>query len=162
MSTSPKLIGMNVQECTENVLRVAGEVANSTRDTDVPFALLQLKTVLECQELDARGIREVKEQIWKCDLIHVIVEVLRQDFTLVQGQWGTAAQLVSILSAIFTGFNPKVQAKSDGGVQSEVEQVKEYYEILVPAAVDSLLILANTLLEIESASPFSAEPGYTN
>jgi len=162
VSTSPKLIGMNVQECTENVLRVAGEVANSTRDTDVPFALLQLKTVLECQELDARGIREVKEQIWKCDLIHVIVEVLRQDFTLVQGQWGTAVQLVSILSAIFTGFNPKVQAKSDGGVQSEVEQVKEYYEILVPAAVDSLLILANTLLEIESASPFGAEPGTTH
>ena len=104
----------------------------------------------------------MKEQIWKCDLIHVIVEVLRQDFASVQGQWDTAAQLVSILSAIFTGFNPKVQAKSGEGVQSEVEQVKEYYEILVPAAVDSLLILANTLLEIESAIPFSGKPSTTH
>ena len=142
---------MDVQECTENILRVAGEVANTTRDTDVPYALLQLRNILECQELDARGLRSVKEQIWKCDLIHIIVEVLRQDFTLVEGRWDTAAQLVSILSSICTGFNPKVQTKPGEEAQSEVEQVKEYYEILLPTAVDSVLILANTLLEIESA-----------
>ena len=142
---------MDVQECTEKILRVAGEVANATRDTDVPYTLLQLRDILECQELDARDLRTVKEQIWKCDLIHIIVEVLRQDFTLVEGRWDTAAHLVSILSSICTGFNPKVKTNPGEEIQSEVEQVKEYYEILLPTAVDSILILANTLLEIESA-----------
>ena len=148
---------MDVQECFERILRVAGEVANTTRDTDVPYALLQLRDVLECQELGGRELRSVKEQIWKCDLIHIIVEVLRQDFTLVEGRWDTAAQLVSILSSICTGFNPKVQTKPDEETQSDVEQVKEYYEILLPTAVDSVLILANTLLEIESAGQLQLE-----
>ena len=148
---------MDVQEWFEKILRVAGEVANTTRDTDVPYALLQLRDVLECQELDGRELRSVKEQIWKCDLIHIIVEVLRQDFTLVEGRWDTAAQLVSILSSICTGFNPKVQTKPGEETQSEVEQVKEYYEILLPTAVDSVLILANTLLEIESAGQVQLE-----
>ena len=74
------------------------------------------------------------------------VETLRQDFTKVQGQWGTAAELSSILASLCSGLHPR---DSDRTGHSHAEQRREFYNILLPTSTDSLLILANNLLEKE-------------
>ena len=150
--TTPPYVRMNDKKVyTRDVVRITTAVTTS-KDADVPLVLLDLKPIVESPTLDSKGLIEVKNQIWRCDLIHVVIEVLRQDFSLVQGKWNTAAQLAATLGAICAGFNPRLQRahNEDTGVSSE--QVKEYYEILLPTATDSLLILANNLLELESAS----------
>ena len=63
-----------------------------------------LKPFVESPTLDSKGLIEVKNQIWRCDLIHVVIDVLCQDFSLMQGKWNTAAQLVATLGAICAGF----------------------------------------------------------
>ena len=152
---------MDVQGCIGEVLKVSRDVSNAS-ESEILRNLLKLKHLLDCQSLDASGVRQVKTQIWKSDLIHVIVEILRQDFSLVKGQWDTAAQLAQILSSVCTGLKPKIQkaahsheftrASQTPDAVAETEQVKEYYNILLPTAVDSLLILANSLLEAISTS----------
>ena len=149
----------SLRDCLDEVIRIANDVTNS-QDTNIPSLLLSLADVLEKRGLDSSGVREVKRQIWRCDLVHVIIEVLRQDFSLVQGQWNTATQLASILISICAGFHPGTSSKAglncpsmkaNAGVTSnDQEQVQEYYEILLPTATDSVLILANNLLELES------------
>ena len=148
------------------VLRVASDVATGC-DSDIPKTLLRLKSLFEAQTLRAAELRDVREDIWKCDLVHVLVEVLRQDFSRVPGAWITAAELASLLSGICSGLKPAQKASrapaaaaSTGAGQSSVggatateaslEQIEEYYDFLLPTAVDSLLILANNILELES------------
>ncbi len=148
--------GTPLDYCLEEVIQVATDVM-SAEDGSVPLLLLGLGKVLGCKELDSRGVREVKNQIWRCDLVHVIIEVLRQDFSCVQGQWMTATELAAILVTICAGFNPgarkkglKFSSQSQGARPVPDEQIQEYYDILLPTAVDSVLFLANSLLELES------------
>ena len=144
MSQSAK--DTQLQECYRVVTSIASATSNK-RATEIPLILLQLKPILSSKALSLKQLRKVKEYIWLNDLLHVNVETLRQDFTKVQGQWATAAQLASILSAICCGVYPKENRTVAG--QSYSEQLREYYDILLPTSADSLLILANNLLEKE-------------
>lgn len=144
MSQSTK--DTQLQECYRAVANIGRAISNK-KAIEIPLTLLQLKPILSSKALSLKQLRKVKEYIWLNDLLHVIVETLRQDFTKVQGQWATAAQLASILSAICCGIYPK--EKRSGAEQSYAEQRKEYYDILLPTSADSLLILANNLLEKE-------------
>lgn len=152
------------------ILGIAADVATG-RDADVPQVLLRLRTLLESPTLRAAELRDLKKKIWKCDLVHVLVEVVRQDFSLVPGSWGTAAELASLLGDICSGLKPiretsRAKSKtvdsfaaaspsqSAGTVASDTDadQVEEYYDTLLPTSVDSLLILASKLLELEPES----------
>ena len=146
MSRSAK--DTQLQECYRVISNVARETSNK-RAPEIPLILLQLKSILSSKSLTVKQLRKVKEYIWLNDLLHVNVETLRQDFTKVQGQWATAAQLASILSAICCGLYPKENRHTAAAGQSYEEQLKEYYDILLPTSADSLLILANNLLEKE-------------
>ena len=136
-----------LQECHRVISTVVREASNK-RVNEVPPVLLRLKPVLFSKSLSVKQLRKVKESIWLSDLLHVNVEALRQDFAKVQGQWATAAELASILAAICGGLHPKENRTG----QSYAEQIKEYNDILLPTSADSLLILANNLLEKEQQS----------
>ena len=134
-----------LQECYRIISGVARD-ASSKGATEVPAVLLRLKQVLVSKTLSVKQLTKVKEYIWLNDLLHVNVETLRQDFTKIRGQWATAAGLASILATICSGLHPR--ATGHGG-QSQTEQRAEFYDILLPTSTDSLLILANNLLEME-------------
>ena len=146
MSRSALAKETQLQEYYRVVNNITRETSNK-RAPEIPLILLQLKPILSSKALSFKQLRRVKEYIWLNDLLHVNVETLRQDFTKVQGQWATAAQLASILSEICCGVFPKENCSAAG--QSYTEQLKEYYDILLPTSADSLLILANNLLEKE-------------
>ncbi len=145
MSRSAK--DTQLQECYRVISNIVRTTSNK-KATEIPLILLQLKPILSSKALSLKQLRKVKEYIWLNDLLHVTVETLRQDFSRVQGQWATAAQLASILSTICCGIYPKEKQHTSAG-QSYSEQLKEYYDILLPTSADSLLILANNLLEKE-------------
>ena len=163
---------MDVQDCIREVLKISSDVNNAS-ESEVLRSLLKLQRLLDCQSLDASEVRRVKKQIWRSDLIHVIVEILRQDFSLMRGEWDAAAQLALILSNVCAGLKPRFQKATPGDQSTrlstaeavaETEQIKEYYDILLPTAVDSLLILANSLLEsvVSTAENRSANSGFEN
>ena len=136
-----------LQECYRVISNIARATSNK-KATEIPLILLQLRPILSSKALSLKQLRKVKEYIWLSDLLHINVETLRQDFAKVQGQWATAAQLACILSAICCGTYPK-ENRTAAGRQNYSEQLKEYYDILLPTSADSLLILANNLLEKE-------------
>lgn len=146
MSRSAK--DTQLQECYRIISNIARTISNK-RATEIPLILLQLKPILSSKALSTKQLRKMKEYIWLNDLLHVNVETLRQDFTKVQGQWATAAQLASILSTICCGVYPKENPHTAARQSGYSEQRKEYYDILLPTSADSLLILANNLLEKE-------------
>ena len=143
MSKSKK--DTQLQECYRVVDSISRESSN-TGTGEVPLILLQLKPVLASRTLSAKQASKVKEYIWLNDLLHVNIEALRQDFTKVEGQWETAAELASILASICSGLHPK-ESRHHG--ESYAEELREFYDILLPTSADSLLILANNLLEKE-------------
>lgn len=136
----------HVEECYRITDKVVRESSNKAL-ADIPPVFLQLKPILISQTLSVKQASKVKEYIWLNDLLHVNVETLRQDFTKVKGQWATAAELASTLSSICSGLHPKENRRA--GQSSYTEQVREFYDILLPTCADSLLILANNLLEKE-------------
>ena len=90
--------------------------------------------------------------MWRSDIISVLIEVLREDYSSLQGQWSTAAELASLLGRICSSIQPKAarldsaDSKHPSGTFSE-EEIEEYYDILLPTATDSFLILANSVHE---------------
>lgn len=132
-----------------SVVTIAQQLSHASAEQS-PLILLALNSVLEREEWSAKEKQSARRQIWRCDLLHIIVEVLRQEFALVPGQWGTAAKLATLLTNVCVGLKPKVlEQQSVSG--ENADQVTEYYEILLPTAVDSLLILANNLMELATA-----------
>ena len=129
-----------------SVVAIAEQLSHVSAEQS-PLILLALNNVLEGDEWSAKEKQSARRQIWNSDLLHIIVEVLRQDFTLVSGQWNTAAKLATLLSNVCVGLKPK----SDNVSNDKADQVAEYYDILLPTAVDSLLILANSLMELGTA-----------
>ena len=117
---------------------------------------MKLKELLKDTALSIKELREAYFLIWKSDLIHILVEVLREDFSSIHGQWYTAAELASLLGNVCTSVQPK-KAQNISKVDSDNvttldpsnEEIEEYYEILLPTAIDSLLILANSIHELD-------------
>ena len=103
--------------------------------------------------------------IWQSDLIHLMVEALRGDFTSTHGQWYTAAELAKIMAEVCSALRPEAKSLDSHttGSDNNEELVNEYYNFLLPAAIDSLLVLANNIHECEastdSEAPSLALPG---
>ena len=144
---SVKRTDAQLQECYKIIGKIAKR-ASSTGAKDIPAILLQLKPLLQSDSpLGAKQLRKVKEYVWLNDLLHLNIETLREDFTKVEGRWETAAELASLLATLCAGLHPKRQSSQAG--DSNTDQLREFYDILLPTSADSLLILANNLLEGE-------------
>ena len=125
---------------TRPAVAEAALAVSKCRTVEVPLALLSLK------ELDLESTGELA---WKSELLHRMTEALRQDFTQVDGQWRTAGQLASLLARLCSVTRPVIQ---DDAATQDGQMAGEYYHLLLPAVVDSLLMLANTLLERATAA----------
>ena len=143
-------------DIAKRIRSIAAQVSRA-EDEQVPLLLLQLRDILNSSRLDARGQQSAIRLVWKCDLIHVLVGAVQRDSSQVQNGLETATQLAAVLATVCSGLRPKEthhhQQEQKGKVGEEREQVREFYNILLPTAVDSLLILANGLLEHASAIP---------
>ena len=149
-------------QLVSEVQSVARDVSTSS-GSSVPVALLRLGGILESAEaISTRTLLKVKEQIWLNDLIHTLVEALHDDGSIVRERLSIATQLSGILSSTCVGFFPKAkitEQPSGEDVSTDIDHAEEYYELLLPAAVDALLILLNNLLQSEPLDGASESPG---
>lgn len=143
---------------TDLIKSVARELATSqSLIQDAPSLLLQIKARLTGTPLGSKALEEVYVSMWRSDLLHVLIEVLREDFSVVDGQWSTAAELASLLAkmcAFIKHKEPNTAVASPPGWISSLsldsftdDEIEEYYEILLPTATDSFLILANHIYD---------------
>lgn len=131
------------QEYLKTVQAIAHQAA-TCKDLELPHVLVRLYPIVNSADVSFKDLRKIKEHIWLSDLLHVLVEVLRQDFSVIPSGWDTARQLGLILESVCSGFHPSVKS---GSKPEASEAVNEYYEILLPTVVDSMLILASNVLQ---------------
>lgn len=139
------------------IIQIAEDITNNGTD-DHAHSLLKLRDLLRDITLDTHILHHAYSLIWKCDLIHVTVEELRKDFTCTHGQWYTSVGLARTLSTVCSALHPHIDTptSSNNTVQYNRDEAIEYYDMLLPAATDSLLILANNIHEFEHSVPSSA------
>ena len=125
---------------------------SSAKDEGVPHLLVRLKETLHTSRLESKQRESVFRLIWQSDLIHVMVGVTRKDFSRLVGGWDTAAQLVDLLATVCSGLKPQETRQKQKRPAEGDNGVKDFYEKLLPTAVDSLLILANSLIEHTATS----------
>lgn len=132
------------QKVLSEVARIAEKVVNSG-DSDAPLILLELKDIY--QQCPRTSLKTLKVHVWHYGLVHILIELLGQNFTAVGGQWTTAVELANILSHSLTDLQPEKLKKT---IQLDVSQIKEYYDDILPTALHSLLVLANNLLTVST------------
>ena len=137
------------------IVSVAEEVGVSNSFATTAVTLLQLKDILDSNVFSTEELKEVHMLIWKCDLVHITIETIRQDFTSVHGQWYTAVALARLLANTCSLLRPNNGTTSNKALQPTSEEVEEYYDILLPTATDSLLILANNIHDFEQSTSSS-------
>ncbi|XP_043930956.1 IQ calmodulin-binding motif-containing protein 1 [Protopterus annectens] len=121
-----------IQEDTDpQILFVAAEIAESS-DLNIPSSLLKLKQILEGVPSGSKELKKLKQDIYRYDLLQYCVVILKQDFSRINGGWATATQLGQLLSDCCLGLEPNVDSD-------------EFYNNVLPAAVDNLLFLARRL-----------------
>ena len=138
---------------TTAIRSLAAEVAAAKADK-APQLLLRLKENLQHTRQVSKEQREAAYRLlWRNDLLHVLAGVTRRDYSLVAGGWDAGAQLAELLATVCSGLRPQRQEigeRKKGDVSSEraaVDDATDFYDKLLPTAVDSLLILANNILE---------------
>ncbi|XP_065417556.1 IQ calmodulin-binding motif-containing protein 1 isoform X5 [Chrysemys picta bellii] len=113
------------------ILALAAQVTESS-DRDVPVLLLKLKEILNSTSLGSKESQKVKQDLYYYNLVQYCMLVLKQDYSRLPGGWATAAQLSEILSQCCVGLEVK-------------EDPEEFYNKLLPSAVDNLLFLGRRL-----------------
>ena len=132
------------QKVLTEVARIAEKVVSSS-DSEAPLILLELKDIY--QQCPRTSLKTLKVHVWHYGLVHILIELLGQNFTAVGGKWTTAVELATILSHSLTGLQPEKLKKT---VQLDVSQIKEYYDDILPTALHSLLVLTNHLLAVST------------
>ncbi|KAK3591386.1 hypothetical protein CHS0354_005304 [Potamilus streckersoni] len=86
------------------VLILAAEIAE-TKDRRVPCLLLTLREILDSAQATSQDGRRIRKEIVEYNLLEVLILVLKQDFSVVDGEWTTAAKLTAILSHVCIGMD---------------------------------------------------------
>ena len=146
-------------DVTKAIQSLAAQVS-SAEDAKVLQILLRLRKTLQNSRLDSRERERAFHLIWQTDLLHVLVGMTRRDFSRLPGGWEKAAQLAELLATVCSGLRPQESPKKrqhagkkkPGAETKDIDAAKDFHDKLLPAAVDSLLILANSLSEHTAAS----------
>ena len=143
---------LQVQEHLDLVMKVAGEVTDTPEDS-LPFTLLKLLPCLQARTLSEEDFFFVKYQVWRQDLVHLMIEVLRRHYSGLPEHWRVLTNLAVLLSSVLANFSPSGHAKKKfNSIEFREEEIGEYRDIVLPTAIDSILILANAILESADSS----------
>lgn len=149
MATGIKDANLNLKKCLGIVEDVSHATSKPQDASALLSHLLRLLPCLESPHLSPKDLSMLRDYIWRYDLIHLIIEVLRNDYSSEVNGWRKLTNLAVTLASVVAGLAPKHPRKQE---LSPVEQVTEYYDIILPTSTDTVLILANSLLESLAAS----------
>ncbi|KAK3106409.1 hypothetical protein FSP39_019392 [Pinctada imbricata] len=127
-------------ERDKRVINLAAEVAE-TRDRKVPNLLLNLREILAAAPGSTQDGKRVRRECWEYNLVQVLILVLKQDFSIVDGDWQTATALCAILSQICSG------------IELQKADKKKYEEELLPEAINNMFLVARRIQARVNAIP---------
>jgi len=136
---------METSVILSEVSRIAEKVVSS-EDSEAPLILLELKQIY--QQCPRNSVKTLKLNVWHYGLVHILIELLGQNFSSVKGQWSTALQLGFILSHTLSGLHPEKLKKV---TNLDASQIEEYYDGVLPTALHSLLVLTNNVSNIRES-----------
>ncbi|XP_046355575.2 IQ calmodulin-binding motif-containing protein 1-like [Haliotis rufescens] len=120
------------KEKDQRVINLANLVAD-TRERKLPLTLLKLKDILDTAEAGEVDFVRLRREVWEYNLLQVLILVLRQDFSIIPGEWRTAVRLVDLLSQASSGLNLPRQ---------EMRQFQEHH---LPRALDYIFLLTRRI-----------------
>ncbi|ESP03049.1 hypothetical protein LOTGIDRAFT_185823 [Lottia gigantea] len=112
----------------QRIINLSKEILEA-KDRRVPVLLLDLKDILNSSESTKDTVR-IKRELWEYNIHQVVILVLRQDYSVITGEWSTAANIAKLLSVICTGIDIKGPGSS------------EFYNELLPKACENLFLLS--------------------
>ncbi|BFZ06420.1 hypothetical protein BsWGS_09459 [Bradybaena similaris] len=128
----------------QRIIQLAKEISES-KDRRVPGLLLALRPILNDLPANTEKGMQIRQEIWQYNLLKVLVLVLRQDFSVIAGEWETAAALAALLSNATCGLN----LTKDDQRQLEEDQL--------PKSTENLLLLARHIHEVSNNTQSSQE-----
>lgn len=111
------------------VLNLAKELSE-TRERRMPEVLLKLKDMLDKAPRGTAEGTEMRKEIWEFNILHMLIIIIRQDFSILPGEWRTAAKLSILLSDACCGM------------ELAGAERKELFEEQLPKAIENLFLLA--------------------
>ncbi|XP_060591516.1 IQ calmodulin-binding motif-containing protein 1-like [Ruditapes philippinarum] len=116
----------------KRIIHLAAEVVE-TRDRRVPVVLQRLKPILDTSPATSSDGVRIRREIWEFQLLDVLILVLKQDYSVIEGQWLTAARLTTILSQAVSGLDiPK-------------EDMKDVENNKLPEAIHNMFLVARRI-----------------
>ncbi|XP_041460563.1 IQ calmodulin-binding motif-containing protein 1-like [Lytechinus variegatus] len=109
---------------------LAAHLAETT-DKNVPNLLLALQDILDSVVPGSQRAEKIKKEIWNFELLQSVLLALKQDFSLINGKWNTAAALAKILAHCSVGLDPP--------------DSHEFHALFLPEATERLLILSRNI-----------------
>ncbi|WAR04090.1 IQCB1-like protein [Mya arenaria] len=85
-----------------------------------------------CPPASGDGTR-IRREIWEFQLLDVLILILKQDYSVIEGQWHTASRLTAIFSQVVTGLDLS---------KDEMRQVEKEK---LPDAVDNMFLVARRI-----------------
>ena len=140
--------GLTVKKCLRIVRDVVQVTSGSLDATSLLSQLLRLLPCLQSPQLAPKDLSSLRRQIWEQDLVHLMVETLRNDYSTEREGWQRLTNLALTLTSVLAGIKPRTASKGASKTPARVEQVNEFYNILLPTSIDSILILASNMLEV--------------
>ncbi|XP_013773650.2 IQ calmodulin-binding motif-containing protein 1-like isoform X2 [Limulus polyphemus] len=90
----------------KKIKKVAIEISD-VGINDIPEKLGSVNDILNEGILDSTEMNEACQAIWDYNIFSLIVSVIKQDFSKINGSWETAVKLISILKKIISVFQPE-------------------------------------------------------
>ncbi|XP_025084498.1 IQ calmodulin-binding motif-containing protein 1-like [Pomacea canaliculata] len=88
----------------DSVLNLAREIAH-TRERRMPAVLLKLRDVLEKAPPGTPEGKLLRNEAWEYNLVHMLIIIIHQDFSILPGEWRTAAALARTLRHAVCGLD---------------------------------------------------------
>ena len=105
------------------------------RDEELAWRLLSIGDILKDCFSSRRAHTAALNELWKFGLVETCVDTLRQEFDTVRDGWTTAARMTDVVSRCFRAL-PREETHKDIAIS------------LMPVAVESMLVVGNTIQEM--------------
>ncbi len=136
----------------KSLVKAVAQEVTKTPEESLPLVLLKLLPCLQARTLSAEDFSSIKYEVWKEDLVHLLIEVLRNDYSSMVDHWRIFTNLAVLLSSMLAGLSPSkyhlsASKKKSTSHEAREDEETELQDIVLPTAVDSILILSNSILE---------------
>ncbi|XP_070175320.1 IQ calmodulin-binding motif-containing protein 1-like [Littorina saxatilis] len=126
------------------VLELAKELSE-TRERRMAPALVRLKDILDSAPAGTPEGTAARRDVWEYNILHMLIIIIRQDFSILPGEWRSAAKLAMLIS------------QASCGMELVGPDRKEFHDVQLPKATEHLFLLAKHIQQQITNLPHAQE-----